>query len=106
MDALDTILFDAWNRISKRVRENRVSALKRSRRRFKGVLTRPMREWCLVIRASDTRITAGNALIETAQLLDAGDHPHPSPLPTTKGEGEKRHPHPSPLPPPGMGEGE
>lgn len=42
VDALDTILFDAWNRMSKRVRDNRIMALRRSRRRFKGVLTRPM----------------------------------------------------------------
>ena len=64
MDQLDVILLDAWNRISKRVRRNRVAALKRSRRRFKGVLTRPMREWCVVIRASDTRINEYNAIIE------------------------------------------
>lgn len=56
MDNLDIILLEAWNRVSERVRRDRVSALKRSRRRFKGILTRPMREWCLVIRASDTRI--------------------------------------------------
>jgi hypothetical protein len=79
MDALDIILTDAWNRMSKRLRENRVSALKRSRRRFKGVLTRPMREWCLVIRASDTRITAGNALIDAC-----GERAIPHP----EGEGE------------------
>ncbi len=56
MDRLDTILLEAWNRVGARVRRKRISALKRSRRRFKGVLRRPMREWCLVIRASDTRI--------------------------------------------------
>ena len=75
MDPLDIILLDAWTRMSKKVRENRVLALKRSRRRFKGILTRPMREWCLVIRASDTRITAGNALIDPMPrtLADARD---------------------------------
>jgi hypothetical protein len=57
MDKLDQILLEAWNRVGERCRQNRVEALKRSRRRFKGVLTRPMRECCLVIRASDTRLS-------------------------------------------------
>jgi hypothetical protein len=56
MDSLDLILLEAWNRISKEVRAERIEALRRSQRRFTGILTRPVREWCLVIRASDTRI--------------------------------------------------
>lgn len=60
MDPLDSILLEAWSRVSARIQRERIEALKRSQRRFKGVLTRPMREWCLVIRASDTRIITNN----------------------------------------------
>lgn len=64
VDKLDSILLEAWNRMGWKLKKRRISALKRSRRRFKGVLTRPMREWCLVIRASDTRISSDDARIE------------------------------------------
>ena len=70
MDELDTILIDAWNRVSQRVRQKRVMALRRSRRRFRGVLTRPMREWCLVIRASDTRINDSRAIIDPTHAIE------------------------------------
>jgi hypothetical protein len=64
MDELDLILLKAWDRIGAACRRNRIRALKRSRRRFKGVLTQPMREWCLVIRACDTRINDFTAIID------------------------------------------
>jgi hypothetical protein len=73
MDKLDSLLLDAWNRVSAKVRRDRVQALKRSRRRFKGVLTRPMREWCLVIRASDTRINDYRAIVEPVLPLPSGE---------------------------------
>ena len=75
MDELDTILIDAWNRVSQRVRQKRVMALRRSRRRFRGVLTRPMREWCLVIRASDTRINDSRAIIDPTHAVERQE-PH------------------------------
>jgi hypothetical protein len=75
VDALDLILLEAWNRISARVRRERLEALRRSQRRFKGVLTRPMREWCLVLRASDTRLNDFSAIVEPRRAYD--DHePH------------------------------
>lgn len=64
MDDLERILFEAWDRITERARKDRVLALRRSQRRFKGVLTRPMRESCLVIRASDARIDLPHVIPE------------------------------------------
>ena len=75
MDPLDLILLEAWNRVSKKVREDRMLALRRSRRRFRGILTRPMREWCLVIRASDTRINTDNGAILDNEAV-AAHQPH------------------------------
>jgi hypothetical protein len=66
VDELDAILLKAWNRVGERVRRERTEALRRSQRRLKEVLRRPMREWCVVIRASDTRINDHAAVIEPA----------------------------------------
>jgi hypothetical protein len=71
MDTLDQLLFDAWHRISREIRAKRIRALKRSRRRMKGVLKHPMRETCLVIRASDTRINEQSAGIDPPGAFDA-----------------------------------
>lgn len=100
MDRLDTILLEAWNRVGARVRRKRISALKRSRRRFKGVLRRPMREWCLVIRASDTRIARLADWVEERQEEVAtegctsrctGETPvPPTPVPPTCGDPIRR----------------
>jgi hypothetical protein len=64
VDQLDVNLLDAWNRIGARVREDRIEALRRAKRHFTNALRRPMRAWCLCIRASDTRISAWNAIID------------------------------------------
>ena len=113
MDKLDQLLTEAWYRIGAKVRADRVQALKRSRRRFKGVLRRPMREWCLVIRASDTRINPGTCAIElpdedqggighgfnsTDQAFAAG-HPH---IVTLDGELIRRLTQPVTIPFPGV----
>lgn len=75
MDKIDALLLEAWNRVGARCRRDRVEALKRSQRRFKGVLTRPMRECCLVIRASDTRLS--DPLVVDVDAVEAAQHrPH------------------------------
>jgi hypothetical protein len=71
MDSIDQALLAAWNRISREVRAKRIRALKRSRRRFRAVLTQPMRETCLVIRAADTRINELSAIIDPRGAYDA-----------------------------------
>lgn len=70
MDALDQLLLEAWNRVSARVRRDRVLALKRSRRRLLKQMSRPMREWCLVVRASDTRINDYSAIVEPRRAIE------------------------------------
>lgn len=57
MDSIDAALSDAWNRLLPRVRADRVETLRRAMRRRSGtVLSRPNRNWCLSIRAADTRL--------------------------------------------------
>lgn len=71
MDTLDRLLFDAWHRISAEIRAQRIRALNRSRRRHRAVLRHPMRETCLVLRASDTRIHEASAYIDPPGAYDA-----------------------------------
>ncbi len=53
MDAIDRALVEAWGRVAPGVRADRALALRRSLRRSR---LRPMRPWCLCIRAGDTRL--------------------------------------------------
>ena len=69
MDQIDRNLLDAWNRISGRVRRDRLEALHRSRRRLMPALTRPMRPWCLCLRASDTRINDYRCVINPSRAI-------------------------------------
>ncbi|KAA0215881.1 MAG: LuxR family transcriptional regulator [Leptolyngbya sp. PLA3] len=62
MDELDRALLDAWSRLGRRVRADRVEAAVRAARRSTPTLTRPPRAWCLCVRASDTRLDALAAL--------------------------------------------
>ncbi len=56
MDAIDEALLEAWERVAPGVRQNRLEALRRSFRRTRPLLARPIRPWCLCLRASDTRL--------------------------------------------------
>lgn len=69
MDQIDRNLLEAWNRISDRVRRDRLEAANRSRRRLTPALTRPMRPWCLCIRASDTRINDYRCVIDPPHAI-------------------------------------
>ena len=64
MDELDTKLLDAWAKVREKVRRDPEQALWRSRRAVMKLMRRPMRAWCLVIRAADSRITEMNAIID------------------------------------------
>ncbi len=56
MDPIDEALLEAWGRVAPAVRRDRVEALRRSFRRTRPLLTRPIRPWCLCLRASDRRL--------------------------------------------------
>src|SRR4051812_46066816 len=56
MDALDVALQEAWNRLSRRVKEDRLEARRRAARRLNKTFHQPPRAWCLAIRANDTRL--------------------------------------------------
>ncbi len=64
MNQIDLHLQEAWERIGERCREDRVEALRRSRRRHLAGMKRPPRAWCLCIRAADSRIGLHNAVFD------------------------------------------
>ncbi|MFM9994866.1 MAG: LuxR C-terminal-related transcriptional regulator [Phycisphaerales bacterium] len=57
MDSIDGALTEAWNRLEARVRGDRVEAVRRALRRTRPLLTRPIRPWCLCLRADDRRLS-------------------------------------------------
>lgn len=64
MDQIDINLFNAWHAISAKVRADRVEQLKRAPRQFRETIRRPLRAWCMCLRASDTRLSAMNCMVE------------------------------------------
>ncbi len=56
MDPIDRALTEAWARVAPRVRADRLEALRRAMRRTGALLSRPIRPWCLCLRASDRRL--------------------------------------------------
>lgn len=62
MDPIDLALSEAWSRLAPALRADRIEAARRASRRIRALLTRPVRPWCLCIRASDTRISPATVL--------------------------------------------
>jgi hypothetical protein len=60
MDALDQAIVRAWAALAPKLREDRAEAIRRAGRVRGAVLRRPVRAWCCCVRASDTRIKAGD----------------------------------------------
>src|SRR5687767_8837249 len=56
VDELERSIIDAWKRVGPRVLADPLELAKRLARRRMALMTRPMRPWCLAIRASDTRL--------------------------------------------------
>ena len=59
MDQLDVLLIEAWEKMSARLRADRVEAFRRFRRTREPGMGRPAIEFCLILKASDLRIDRG-----------------------------------------------
>ncbi|MCI0629306.1 MAG: hypothetical protein L0Y44_01470 [Phycisphaerales bacterium] len=57
MDQIDLNLIEAWERVGARCAREPGEAMRRMRRKFCKTVFRPVRPWCLCLRAADTRIT-------------------------------------------------
>lgn len=56
MDSIDQALLEAWKRVSQQLRNDPAEAARRFARLKLKTMQRPVRPWCLRLRASDTRI--------------------------------------------------
>lgn len=72
VDKIDLALNEAWMRIGERCRADRQEALRRFGRSRRPSLAAPVRQWCVCIRASDTRIDCNNAIIHPLPGMDYG----------------------------------
>lgn len=58
MDELDHALLDAWDTVSERLKNEPWAMARRMERASRKELRRPVRAWCVALRASDSRIGA------------------------------------------------
>jgi hypothetical protein len=58
MESLGPIILDAWQRVACRLRADPPELARRVARRRSITLARPLRAWCLAIRASDRRLAS------------------------------------------------
>jgi hypothetical protein len=70
VDEIDIALEGAWNRHWPRLRADARELRRRIQRMGRIVASRPLRAWCLVIRASDTRINDSTAVIDPSGAIE------------------------------------
>src|SRR5438445_9341950 len=76
-EVLERAIRDAWLRVRKSILSDPDQLPRRLARRRMKSLTRPVRPWCIAIRASDRRITPAHWVISPEHAMDL-DHPeHP-----------------------------
>ena len=77
MNDLARLMMEAWERVWPWLKENPLELRKRLERRRSVGLNRPLRHWCLALRASDRRITAMDWILTPMHALDLNHPEHP-----------------------------
>ena len=77
MNDLDRALFEAWNRVGARLLGDGEELRKRLGRRGNRRFARPLRAWCVAVRANDHRINDAHALVEPQHALSLEALAHP-----------------------------
>jgi len=75
MNDVDRLILEAWEKLGPKIMADPDELAKRLARRRRPILTRPVRAWCLAVRASDTRITPAHWIITPEHAMDL-NHPH------------------------------
>src|SRR6267142_5625766 len=78
MNDVDRLILEAWEKLGPKIMADPQELARRLARRRMAILTRPVRAWCIAIRASDRRITPAHWVIfpEHAMDLDHPEHPY------------------------------
>src|SRR4051812_43593432 len=75
MTDVDRLILEAWNKLGPKIIRNPDELARRLARRRLPILTRPVRAWCIALRASDRRITPAHWVISPEHAMDL-NHPH------------------------------
>src|SRR6476646_9199816 len=77
MNDVARLVLEAWEKHGPRIMGDSDELNRRLARRRMGIVTRPVRAWCLAVRACDRRITPAHWVISPEHAMDL-DHPaHP-----------------------------
>src|SRR6266566_6050094 len=77
MNDIDRLILEAWEKLGPKIMADPHELAKRLARRRMAILTRPVRAWCLAVRASDTRITPAHWVISPEHAMDLNHPAHP-----------------------------
>jgi len=77
MNDVDRLILEAWEKLGPGIMADSDELNRRLARRRLGILTRPVRAWCLALRASDQRITAMDWILTPMHALDLNHPEHP-----------------------------
>jgi hypothetical protein len=77
MNDVERLILEAWQKLGPKIMADPDELAKRLARRRMAILTRPVRAWCLAIRASDTRITPAHWVIVPEHAMDLNHPEHP-----------------------------
>src|SRR5258706_6294159 len=74
MNDVARLILEAWEKLGPKIRSDPQELGRRLARRRLAILTRPVRAWCIAVRASDRRITPAHWVISPEHAMDL-DHP-------------------------------
>src|SRR5258705_6463784 len=77
MNDVDRLILEAWEKLGPKIMADAEELAKRLGRRRSALLTRPVRAWCLAVRASDRRITPAHWIITPEHAMDLNHPEHP-----------------------------
>ena len=77
MNDVDRLILEAWEKLGPGIMGDSDELNRRLARRRMKILTRPMRAWCLAVRASDRRITPAHWVISPEHAMDLNHPEHP-----------------------------
>ncbi len=77
MNDVARLVFEAWEKLGPGILGDSDELQRRLARRRMAIMTRPVRAWCLALRASDRRINAAHWIVTPEHALDRNHPEHP-----------------------------
>src|SRR5438046_273619 len=77
MNDVERLILEAWEKLGPQIMADPQELGRRLARRRSALLTRPVRAWCIAVRASDRRITPAHWVISPEHAMDLNHPLHP-----------------------------